>query len=218
MLRANIDLLQAQKTPDTAAVTQTLAEVRREAERLSRLVDDLLALSRADAGMVIVQEPIDLLDLAQFVHSQGRRWPGGHRLKLDLGDEPERWDWLVRGDEHLLQQLVLNLVDNALKYSPSDCPVVLRLSMDAPDTITLAIVDEGVGIPPAEHERIFERFYRGNEARASGAPGSGLGLCIARWIAEAHGGRLELASESGRGTTFRVRLPAWQPDPRHRRP
>jgi signal transduction histidine kinase len=181
-----------------------------EIDRLGRTVDDLLALSRADAGMAIAREPVDVLELADTVFSLGRRLPGGQRLILDLGDEPADWDWLVRGDEHLLQQLLLNLVDNALKYSPADAPVVLGLSAQ-PSTVTMSVSDRGAGIPPEEQERIFERFYRAPLARASGAPGSGLGLCLARWIAEAHGGQLTVDSEPGRGSVFRLRLPAWAP-------
>jgi signal transduction histidine kinase len=208
ILRASIDLLAADATADPAAVRQTLADVEREAERLSRTVDDLLALSRADASQHIAAEPVDVLELAEVVYGQGRRLPGGNRLHLDLGDEPERWDWLVRGDERLLQQLLLNLVDNALKYSPDDQPVRLALAVEA-EWIVLAVIDHGPGIPPEEQERIFERYYRG--AHPGRAAGSGLGLCIGRWITQAHGGRLTVESAPRHGSTFRVALPIWQP-------
>jgi signal transduction histidine kinase len=208
ILRASIDLLTADTASDPAAVRQTLAEVEREAERLGRTVDDLLALSRADASQPIATEPVDLLELIDAVYNQGRRLPGGSRLQLDLGEEPERWDWLVQGDERLLQQLVLNLVDNALKYSPADEPV--RLTLAAGERrLVVAVVDRGPGIPAEEQERIFERYYRG--VHPGRAAGSGLGLCIGRWIAQAHGGQLTIESAPGQGSTFRLTLPCWQP-------
>lgn len=206
--RTSIALLHAQDAPDLATVRQTLREVEREAERLSRTVDDLLALSRAEAKAPIAREPVDLLELVQTVYSQGRRLPGGERLQLDLGPEPERWDWLVLGDERLLQQLVLNLVDNALKYSPADAPVRLTLAA-TPERLTLTVRDWGPGIPAEEREQVFERYYRGTTAR--GVRGSGLGLCIARWIATAHGGTLTVESSPGQGSTFTLSLPPWQP-------
>lgn len=211
ILRGSIELLETQEAPDTASVQRTLHEVSREAERLGHTIDDLLALSRADAGLAIAHETVDVLELADVVYAQGRRRPGGERLVLDLGDEPERWPWLVRGDERLLEQLLLNLIDNALKYSPEDRPVRLALATVA-DSIVLAVSDHGPGIPPEEQERIFERFYRAAPARAGRVPGSGLGLCLARWIAEAHHGRLELTSAPGRGSTFRLVLRAASPD------
>jgi signal transduction histidine kinase len=206
ILRASIELLSADSTPNPVAVRQTLTDVEREAERLSRTVDDLLALSRADASQPIATEPVDVLELAEVVYVQGRRLPGGERLQLDLGDEPERWDWLVRGDERLLQQVLLNLVDNALKYSPDDQPVRLALAA-AGDRVVVAVADHGPGIPPEEQERIFERYYRG--AHTGRAAGSGLGLCIGRWIAQAHGGSLTVESAPGQGSTFRLALPCW---------
>jgi signal transduction histidine kinase len=204
ILRASVELLAADRAPDPAAVRQTLGDVVREAERLSRTVDDLLALSRADASQPIARETVDVLELAEAVYGQGRRLPGGARLALDLGDEPERYDWLVRGDERLLQQLLLNLVDNALKYSPEEQPVRLVLAT-AGERVCVAVVDRGHGIAPEEQERIFERYYRG--AHTGRAAGSGLGLHIGRWIAEAHGGQLTVESAPGQGSTFRLTLP-----------
>jgi signal transduction histidine kinase len=208
IVRASIELLAADARADPAAVRQTLTDVEREAERLSRTVDDLLALSRADASQPIATESVDVLELAEVVYRQGRRLPGGERLQLDLGNEPERWDWLVRGDERLLQQVLLNLVDNALKYSPADQPVRLALAT-AGDRVLVAVSDSGPGVAPDEQERIFERYYRGTHTGR--AAGSGLGLCIGRWIAQAHGGALRVESAPGQGSTFCLDLPSWPP-------
>ena len=205
ILRASVDLLATQPVQSAAAVQQTLREVSRESDRLGRIVDDLLALTRADAGMSIAREPVDLLGLVDETYYLGRRLTGGDRLRLDLGHRPEDWDWVVLGDERLLQQLLINLVDNALKYSPADEPVTIALGATR-ENVSISVTDYGAGIPAEEQERIFERFYRTPQARAGGATGSGLGLCLARWIAEAHGGRLEVESVVGHGSTFRLCL------------
>src|SRR5205807_611264 len=148
-----------------------LREVSRESDRLGRIVDDLLALTRADAGMSIAREPVDLLELVDETYHLGRQLTDGERLRLDLGDRPERWDWVVLGDERLLQQLVINLVDNALKYSPADEPVTIALGATR-ENRSISVTDYGAGIPAEEQERIFERFYRTPQARAGGATGS----------------------------------------------
>ena len=112
----------------------------------------------------------------------------------------------MRGDADLLKQLLLNLVDNALTYTPSGGHVALALSV-ADGQARLAVQDTGPGIPPAEVARIFERFYRLDRARSRRSGGAGLGLAIARWIAEAHGGRIEVQSAVGQGSTCTVVLP-----------
>src|SRR5919201_4041999 len=113
---------------------------------------------------------------------------------------------LVRGDADLLKQLLLNLVDNALTYTPPGGHVDLALYV-ADGQARLAVQDTGPGIAPAELTRIFERFYRLDRARSRRSGGAGLGLAIARWIAEVHGGRIEVQSIVGRGITFTVVLP-----------
>src|SRR5205823_14510144 len=125
---------------------------------------------------------------------------------------------VVLGDADLLKQLVLNLVDNAITYTPPGGHIDLSLYV-ADGHARLAVRDTGPGIPPAEVARIFERFYRLDRARTRRSGGAGLGLAIARWIAEAHGGRIDVESTVGQGSTFTVVLPlsssvtARSPDP-----
>jgi signal transduction histidine kinase len=112
----------------------------------------------------------------------------------------------VQGDYAHLRRLLLNLVDNAVKYTPSGGHVTISL-LPSGAWASIRVEDTGIGVPPEDQERIFQRFYRSAEARSRGDGGAGLGLCIARSIAEAHGGRIQVESTTGRGSTFTVLLP-----------
>jgi signal transduction histidine kinase len=106
----------------------------------------------------------------------------------------------------VLRQAVLNLVDNAVKHGPRDSSIVVRASVEGAHAV-LAVTDQGPGIAPEHRERIFDRFWRAGKARSREDGGAGLGLAIARWTVESHGGRIELDSEIGKGSTFRIVLP-----------
>jgi signal transduction histidine kinase len=168
------------------------------------VVEDLLTLARADAGELAPRR--DPLDLAALVRETAglmageARWRG-IAIELDLGSAS------LRGDRSRLQELVTNLLANALRYNREGGRVTLRLHTRG-GVAVLDVSDTGIGIPPEEQALVFERFYRVDKARSREAGGSGLGLAISRWIAEAHGGRILLESEPGAGTTFRVELPA----------
>ena len=205
-VRGAVQQLLADPAPSTERTRETLLEVDRAAARLSRLVDNLLILARADRGVPVATERVDVLPLVESVYEQARRWPGGERLHLAIGPEWMDGDWAVWGDGQLLQQLLLNLIDNALKYSGANAPVCLRLSATSVQ-VRIAVEDAGAPIPRAEQPHIFEQFYRGTAARHTGAPGTGLGLSIARWIAEAHQGQIELV-ELAQGKAFQLSLPA----------
>jgi signal transduction histidine kinase len=201
ILQANLELLG--RTPALAPEERdkALAEASAEAERLARLVADLLALARADAGQQIRRDPVELDRVLMDVLGQARHLTRGQRLEVGVL-EPTR----VMGDVDQLRQLVLILVDNAIKYTPGG-RIVLGLT-HVGNNARLTIRDTGAGIAADALPHVFERFYRADPARSRDPGGTGLGLPIARWIAAQHGGSIELESALGKGTTAIVTLPA----------
>ncbi len=155
--------------------------------------------------------PVSFHPLVQDVVSQAKLLTKGHRLEVGVLDPVE-----VAGDPDSLRQLLLILLDNAIRYTLPPGIITVRLERRI-DEARLVVEDTGVGITPEDLPRIFERFYRGNHSRS--ADGAGLGLSIAQWIAEQHGGAIEVTSTPGRGSTFTVRLPlrdaprAWDNEP-----
>lgn len=179
-----------------------LSAIRREAERMSRLVTDLLLLAQADTEeQEIHLVPLDLTALLREVHRSSVIL-AGERLEV-LAEIAEGMS--IRGDPDRLKQLVLNLMDNAIKFTPPGGFVHLSAQVDEGEVV-IEVADTGIGIPRAEQEAIFERFYRLETARST--RGSGLGLAICSWIVQAHGGRLRVRSAEGKGSTFQVVLPA----------
>jgi heavy metal sensor kinase len=183
---------------------ESLTVVLDEARRLSRLVDDLLNLARADAGHVQLQTHDFYLNelLAECCRTvQGLAAVRGLTLECLPGN-----DLQFTGDEQLLRRLVINLLDNAIRYTPAGGKVTAALEED--DTsVRVRVSDTGIGIAPGDAARVFERFYRAGEARSRQDGGFGLGLAIVRWIAESHGGTVECASQVGQGSAFTVNLP-----------
>jgi two-component system OmpR family sensor kinase len=176
-----------------------------EIERISRLVEGLLLLARADSGVLRMDlNPVALHELVAEVGAQMQRLADnqGISLRLDVL-EPVT----VYGDREHLFRLLLNLIDNAIKYTPTGGSVSLSLHGDGSQTL-ISVTDTGIGLSEAEQAQIFTRFYRAAEARSQSGGGAGLGLCIAQSIAEAHGGTIQVQSSSGQGTTFTVALPA----------
>jgi two-component system sensor histidine kinase BaeS len=172
--------------------------------RLNRLSDDLLQLARLEEGRLSLS--LEACSLAEVVRRTVDEFAAEARQRgLELRVEADRAA-LIRGDEVRLQQALGNLLENALKYSPRGGQVVVSLE-SADGAYRLAVADNGEGIPPEELPRIWQRYYR-VEGRASGGPGgTGLGLAIAVGIVKAHGGRIEVQSQPGQGTTFTVYLP-----------
>jgi len=192
------------KPRDAAAYREVLQTVNEEVDRLIRMVGSLLTLARADAGQIpIASEPVNVGDLVTAAVEQVR--PMAERRDLTLGVAPGPAVNL-QADEDLLLQLVLNLLDNAVKYTPPGGTVTVGWGMDG-NRAELWVHDTGIGIAEEESERVFDRFYRVDKARSRTEGGAGLGLSICRWIAEAHGGSISLQSEPGRGTVFTVKLP-----------
>ena len=172
-------------------------------DRLTRLVDTLLRLSRGDAGTVkLTREAVDLADLARDVTSslQVLAEERGQTLHVEAGGDAS-----VSADRLVLRDAVTNLVDNAIKYGPGGSTITLRVGA-ADSHATLSVADQGPGIAAEHRERIFDRFYRIDEGRARERGGTGLGLAIAKWAVAANSGRLELQGD-GPGSVFTITLP-----------
>lgn len=182
---------------------EAIGSMLEEVDRLTRLVDTLLRLSRGDAGTVrLSPESLDLADLARSVAAsmailaEERR----QRVEVDAGTSVS-----VTADRLVLRDAITNVVDNAIKYAPAGSTIRIGVNGDAHRAV-LSVTDEGPGIPPEHRARIFDRFYRIDEGRSRDMGGTGLGLAIAKWAVEASGGQIALDS-TDRGSTFRIVLP-----------
>jgi heavy metal sensor kinase len=180
-----------------------------QSRRLSRIVKDMFVLSRADAGHYpLNKSSFYLNDLLEEVARVGCLLAEYKSVTIDIVDSTESG---FHGDEDLLRRMIMNLVDNAIKYTSAGGIVRLSLTRES-DTYMISVSDTGPGIPLEAQARVFDRFYRANIERTDSeeavSDGTGLGLAIARWIAHAHDGSLELARSDQRGTTFIVKLPA----------
>jgi signal transduction histidine kinase len=184
--------------------TSVLESNLEEIDRLTRIVDELLFLSRADLGEVAMASlPVRLDELLQEVQKQASVLGQERNVQVVPGSLTPA---TILGDELRLRELLLNLVDNAVKYSKPGGKVELNL-MTGGGQARLSVSDQGIGISPEDQARIFDRFYRTGEARAHAKQGTGLGLAICKWIAEAHKGRIEVQSRLNEGSRFTVILP-----------
>jgi two-component system OmpR family sensor kinase len=205
-IRGNVDLIR-RMGPDA----ESLDAVQSEVDRMIRLVGDLLMLSRAEAGTLpLSRTPVEMDTLLLEVLQQAILLAQG-KVEVCIGNLEQA---VFEGDRDRLKQLLLNLVVNALQFTQPGGRVVLSLrAID--DCLHITVSDNGPGIPPDELPHIFDRFYRVEKSRSRSAlGGSGLGLSIAQWIAHSHDGRIEVASEPGKGTTFSVWLPRKKTDDR----
>lgn len=203
IIRGEADVALGQER-SVAEYKESLAIIQDEARHLTRLVDDMLALARADAGArQLKREELYLNDLLVDCCHAVRALASHQGVVLNL--LPSQ-DVLYRGDQELLRRLILNLLDNAVKYTPRGGVVTVQLSQ-TDDVITLSVADTGIGIPAEAVGQVFERFYRVDKARSRAEGGSGLGLPIVKWVAEVHGGEVALTSEPSEGSTFTVTLP-----------
>ncbi|ADB53919.1 ATP-binding protein [Conexibacter woesei] len=181
-----------------------LGIVERNGKRLQRLVGDLLFVAQVEAGTLNLEHGDATLEAIVRDAVDGAR-PRAEQVGVTVAAETEPVP-PIRGDADRLGQLVDNLISNALKFTPSGGDVTVTLRIDG-DEVALAVADTGIGIPADEQARLFDRFFRASTAVEGEIPGIGLGLSICQAIAEGHGGRIEVESEVGRGTTFRVVLP-----------
>jgi two-component system, OmpR family, sensor kinase len=201
---ADVALTKDRRPPEE--YRETLAIIKHESERLSRLVADMLVLARADAGGYQLR-PVDLY-LDEIVADCQRAvavLAAQRGVTVRCGTSPEISAFAFRGDEDLLRQLVVNVLTNAVQHTPAGGAVTIDLAQNGSD-ISIHVVDTGSGIPLEERDRIFDRFVQLDAARRGA--GTGLGLPIARWIAEAHSGSLVLEDSGPAGSRFCVRLPA----------
>lgn len=199
-LRGNVDLMQHMGEVDP----ESLTAMREELERMTRLVGDLLFLARTDAGGFPIQrQPVDLDTIFLDVYKQALRLAHPHQVQVQLVEMDQA---RILGDGDRLRQLLLNLVDNGIKYTPVGGKVQLSLVKES-SRVKVVVADTGMGIPEQDMLLIFERFYRVDKARNRAMGGAGLGLSIAWWIAQAHGGEIKVSSEVGKGTVFEVYLP-----------
>jgi len=198
-----------QREGDTAHYRDTIGSMLEEVNRLTGLVDDLLTISRADAGHIQVRPTnFSVLDLARESAAllEVLAEEKGQHLVVEGDGGP-----IVYGDRLIMRQAFVNLIDNAVKHSPVGGKISVRVESRIENEAVVEVQDSGPGIDPEHQSRVFDRFYRVDKSRSRDAGGAGLGLSIAKWAVEANGGRIELESEQDKGCTFRIRLPWAQP-------
>lgn len=186
-----------------AGSVERLTIIDEQVRRMERLIDQLLTLSHVDADSALDREPADLAAVVNGTVRDLKPLAEARDIQLKLARCESA---VVMGDKLKLSQLVGNLVDNAIKYSPDGTPISIAVWQNR-DAAFLTVQDQGFGIAPDDTERIFLRFHRADRT-GSGRPGHGLGLPLCRWIARAHGGEVTVESREGEGSTFTVRLPA----------
>ncbi len=202
-IQAAAETIRTAAAEDPSVIPRFASQLEREAARLSRIVSDLLDLSRLESGSVLDET----VALDAIVRDEGERFEepaaeAGVGLSVTAAAVPR-----VRGSARDLALLVRNLVDNAIRYTAPGGKVQVELTSDDGEVV-LAVADTGLGIPHRDLPRIFERFYRVDRARSRETGGTGLGLSIVKHVAENLGGRIEVTSELGRGTRFEVHIPA----------
>ena len=201
-LRGGIEVaLRAERSPDE--YRRVLASSIEEVDQLIRLAEDLLLLSRSTVGLSAARQPVDLEPLCLEALELGVRLAKGKGVNVSMGATAPV---VVQGDAGALRRALLNLVDNAVKYTPAGGSVVISLER-AGQSVALVVEDSGIGIDPADARRIFEPFVRLDAGRSRDTGGSGLGLAIARSIVLAHGGTLEVQSRPDGGSRFTIALP-----------
>ena len=206
-IKGLVETLRDGAVDDLSARDKFLASIEGETDRLIRLVNDLLTLSRADSqALALDREWFDVAGLARACADQLAPSADAQRVSL-IVDGPAT---LVHADHDRICQVLVNLLDNAIRYSPPGENVRVSI-VSAPDSVTVSVQDRGPGISAADQARVFERFYRADRSRvrdARGSAGAGLGLAIAQALVQAHGGQITLESPPDQGTTVRFTLPA----------
>lgn len=182
-----------------------ISSMLEEAERLQDLIESLLTLARMESGKIGVQrESLNVGEILRDVRDSLQVLAVDKQQTIDT---PDLDRLTATGDPLLLRQALLNIVDNAVRYAPPGTSITLRATQ-SDESVMITVADKGPGIAPEHHAKIFERFYRVDKARARTEGGNGLGLAIAKWAIERQGGRLEVASELGKGSLFQIVLPA----------
>jgi two-component system, OmpR family, sensor kinase len=202
VIKGNVDLMRRMKSLDD----ESLTSIDQEAGRLTRLVGGLLLLAQAESGKLALAMKKVELDLLLTEVFQEMSILAGNKVRVHLNEIDQVY---VNGDRDRLKQVLINLVANAVQYTPAGGDIFLSLEK-IKDQARIICRDTGPGIPAEDLPHIFERFYRAEKSRTRGKTTSfGLGLSIANWIVERHGGRIEVNSKEGKGTTFAIWLPLW---------
>ena len=205
LIRATAELTLRRDRP-VETYREALRHIIDESDRTARLIEDLLLLARADAGLpALPLDRVALTPLVRDVCEQGQIL--AQERQLEISTEAPEQPVFVDANDPALRRLLLLLVDNAVKYTPAGGRITVSVRME-PSGATVTVRDTGIGIPDSALPHVFERFYRVDEARNREAGGAGLGLAIAQWIAERHHARLEAESVVGQGSAFRVRFPS----------
>lgn len=191
---------------DPEAVSRFARRMQVESTRLTRLVQEIVDLSRLQVADTLKDpERVDMSASADEAVERSRLAAEDKRIDLALVTAPDCYVW---GEPELLITAIRNLIGNAVAYSDPHTRVAIRVSSGADDLVLVAVTDQGQGIPASDQQRIFERFYRVDEARSRATGGTGLGLAIVKHVCENHGGEVTVWSEPGRGSTFTMRLPS----------
>lgn len=200
-IRGFAELYRQGASSDTAML---MDRIESESRRMGILVEDLLMLARLDAQRPLERKPVDLLALAADAVHDARAVAPDRVVGLEVFDGPGTPE--VFGDDARLRQVLGNLVTNALTHTPADARITVRVGTIGSDAV-LEVLDTGPGLSEADRARVFERFYRADTSRTRSSGGSGLGLSIVAALVAAHGGRVEVESAVGAGSTFRVLIP-----------
>jgi len=188
---------------DLKVIHRLSSKMVKEANRMAKTIDDLLELSRIELDVSAVPEPVSIFSV--IAESIDRMAYFAAQAGIGIVSQLPDDDCVVKGDRLQLVSAVSNLIDNAVKYSEKGDNVTVRVS-PADETVDISVSDEGIGIPPSDIDRIFERFYRVDRARSRGTGGTGLGLSIVRHVMNNHGGTVNVTSQEGEGSTFVLTL------------
>ena len=189
---------------DPEVIERLTARISDEMERLAVTIDDLLELSRIEFGDDTNTGPVDLAEAAEIAAARLRSGAEATGVTIVVEDASSV---VVMGDSRQITSALSNLIDNAVKYSPDGGTVRVVASSERPHEAQVAVIDEGIGIPARDLDRVFERFYRVDRSRRRVTGGTGLGLAIVRHVAQNHGGHVDVDSREGRGSTFTLTLP-----------
>ena len=207
VIRSSIEYLERHRDEPVSQVGTALEDIDDEVRHMTSMVEDLLMLARSDSGAVALEHgPIDLGDVAADGASALGKPATRRGVRVHVDPQPA----VVDGDPARLRQLVMILVDNAIRHAPTDGLVSVAVRAEGGGA-SLVVDDDGPGIRPDDLPHVFERFYRAPDAPGGG---TGLGLAIAKWIVDRHGGQIEATNRPEGGARFVVRLPAERPAPR----
>lgn len=202
VIQGYVSLLDRWGKNDPKALQESISAIKGETDNMKLLVEQLLFLARGDSDTMVLQtERFDVSALAEQVLREAEMIDGGHEYRSELSPV------LIEADEALIKQALRILVDNAVKYTPAGGGIAIRVG-EREGQAYLTVQDDGIGIPSEALPRVFDRFFRTDESRARATGGAGLGLSIAKWIAERHGGHMEVLSREKLGTRISVVLPA----------